>query len=168
VARERIAKTGSAHDQQLFGTVRSSECSHHFEREWNTVFWGHLWSSISTKLWLTEQVAPEMRASCYLFQRNFGNIRYIYSADWIRAMQSALFCNAISARLAEIRELAITTHLSSRAFLSEYRQRTTVVTTTRIKQISMNSFPPSNQSTGEFLRSGSVKRLCQKSAGAAK
>jgi hypothetical protein len=51
---------------------------------------------------------------------------------------------------------------------SEYRQRTTVVTTIRAKQISTNNFPPSNQSTGEFLRSGSVKRLCQKSAPAAK
>jgi hypothetical protein len=53
-------------------------------------------------------------------------------------------------------------------FLSEYRQRTTVVTTIRAKQISMNNFPASNQSTAEFIRSGSVKRLCQKSAAAAK
>src|SRR6266403_3221264 len=63
-----------------------------------------------------------------------------------------------------IRVLAIPAHLSWRDFLSEYRQRTTVVTTIRAKQVSMNTFPPSNKSTGGFLRSGSVKRLCQKSA----
>jgi hypothetical protein len=57
---------------------------------------------------------------------------------------------------------------SWRAFLNEYRQRTTVVPTIRAKQTSMNTFPPSNHCTGEFFRSGSVKRLCQNTATAAK
>ncbi len=38
----------------------------------------------------------------------------------------------------------------------------------RRRQDSTKSLPPSDQATGEFFKSGSVKRLCQKSAAAAK
>ena len=37
----------------------------------------------------------------------------------------------------------------------------------RIRQDATKSLPPSNQSTGEFFRAGSVNRLCQKRAAAA-
>jgi hypothetical protein len=50
--------------------------------------------STSTKLWLTGQIASETQASCYLFQRNFANIHCTHSANWIRALPYARFCNA--------------------------------------------------------------------------